>query len=104
MPAACEGDIGRRCEMSTVSHQPTNVAPTRRTWSEQLLVRETWASIAIFAMWVAVCVTSVWGPDFVSTTPGGSTTTIPSGIAVALFATIGTWAVAKHGLRQRDHD
>src|SRR5262249_54290939 len=40
-----------------------------------------------------------WGPDLVSSSgPGESTTTIPSGVAVALFATIGTWAVAKYGL------
>ena len=62
-----------------------------------------WASLAITAMWVVVAVSAVWGPDFVSTSgSGASTTTIPSGIAVAVFASIGTWAVAKHGFGDRE--
>ena len=82
--------------MSTISHPPTRVVE-ERGWSSLVLVREMWASLAILAMWIAVAVSAVWGPDFVSTSgAGSSTTTIPSGIAVALFASIGTWAVAKH--------
>jgi hypothetical protein len=61
------------------------------------VAREVWASLAITAMWVAVAVSAVWGPDFVSTSGAGtSSTTIPSGIAVALFAAIGSWVVAKY--------
>ena len=90
--------------MSTVSHPPTGVSPERRPWAAQLLVTEMWAALAIFAMWIAVAVTAVWGPDFVSTSAGGNNTTIPSGIAVALFASIGTWAVAKHGFGRREDD
>ena len=83
--------------MSTVSPQSQRLTPETRPWS-QVLVPELWASVAIFAMWAAVAITAVWGPDFVSTSgPGGTSTTIPSGIAVAVFASIGTWAVAKHG-------
>jgi hypothetical protein len=52
-------------------------------------------------MWLAVALCAVFGPDFVSTTPGGSTTTIPSGIAVGLFAVIGTSIVAKRGFERR---
>jgi hypothetical protein len=64
-----------------------------------------WASLAISAMWIAVAVSAVWGTDSVSVNGGGTnSTTIPSGIVVALFATIGTWAVAKHGLGRRGHD
>lgn len=37
------------------------------------------------------------GPDFVS-----SSVTIPSGIAIAMFASIGTWFVAKNGFARRD--
>jgi hypothetical protein len=81
--------------MSTVSQPPTR-AVLKRDLPALVLVREMWGSLAIFAMWTAVAVSALWGPDFVSTTPGSTSTTIPSGIAVALFATIGTWAVAKY--------
>jgi hypothetical protein len=88
----------RRWEMSTISHPPARAVPERH-WSTRLLVTEVWASLAIVAMWIAVAVTAVWGADFVSSSGvGGSTTTIPSGIAVAVFASVGTWAVAKYGL------
>ena len=84
--------------MSTL-HPPTRPLPDQRSWLDQLRVAEMWASLAIFAMWIAVAVASVWGTDFVSTSSGGNGTTIPSGIAVAMFATIGSWAVAKHAFR-----
>jgi hypothetical protein len=90
--------------MSTVSHPSSGVAPEGRSWSAQLLVREMWVSLAITAMWVVVAVSAVWGPDFVSTSAGSNSTTIPSGIAVAVFATIGTWMVAKYGFGRRDRD
>jgi hypothetical protein len=83
--------------MSTIS-PPTESTPGHG-WFELLQVRELWASLAISAMWIAVACSALWGPDFVSTSGSGTnTTTIPSGIAVALFASIGTWAVAKYGL------
>jgi hypothetical protein len=48
-------------------------------------------------MWLAVLFDAVWGPDFVSSTTGGSTTTIPSSIVVAVFAYLGTRVVARYG-------
>ena len=91
--------------MSTLSHPTPETASDRRDWSSRLLVAEMWASVAIVAMWVVVAISAVWGPDFVSTSGvGGSTTTIPSGIAVAVFATIGTWIVAKYGFRRHDEE
>jgi hypothetical protein len=50
---------------------------------------------------VAVALTAIFGPDITSTTPGGTTSSIPSSVAVALFATIASWAVAKYGYRER---
>jgi hypothetical protein len=89
-------------EMSTIPHAPAKTAPEKPHWSARVLVAETWASLAIGAMWLTVAVASVWGPDLVTSSSGGSdSATIPSGIIVAMFATIGTWFVAKYGFAHR---
>jgi hypothetical protein len=95
---------GRRYVMSTLSHPPAR-SIEQGTGVSLLLLREMWASLAILAMWVAVAVSAVWGPDFVSTNGAGTqSTTIPSGVAVALFAFLGSWAVAKYAFGHRQHD
>ena len=84
--------------MSTISQPPRAAAAQEsRGWTVYLRIPEMWASLAIVAMWAVVAVSAVWGPDFVSTSAGPNSTRIPSGIAVAVFACVGTWAVAKHG-------
>jgi hypothetical protein len=83
--------------MSTISHPPAGAAQ-EPGWAFLLRAKEVWASLAITAMWIAVAVTAVWGPDFVGSSNDGNSTTIPSGIFVALFASIGTWALAKYAL------
>ena len=87
----------RRCEMTTIPHPPTGMVP-ERGWIVLLHAREMWASLAIFAMLIAVAVASVWGPDAVFQSNDGSGSTIPTVVFVALFASIGTWAVAKYAL------
>ena len=86
--------------MASVSHEPMRVTSERPQWAEFLRITELWASVAITAMWLAVLFDAVYGPNFVSTTPGGNSTTIPSAIFVALFAFLGTASVAKYGLRR----
>jgi hypothetical protein len=81
--------------MSTMSQLPTG-GVQEPGWAVLLRVREVWALLAVTAMWIAVAVTAVWGPDFVGASNDGNSSTIPSGIFVALFASIGTWAVAKY--------
>jgi hypothetical protein len=51
-------------------------------------------------MWIAVLLTGVWGPDFVSRTPGSTETIMPTVMPVALFAFLGTWVVARYGFRR----
>lgn len=85
--------------MTTVPHGPLVSGRERPQWAEFLKIPEMWASLAIGAMWLAVLFDAVYGPNFVSTTPGGSSTTIPSAIFVAFFAWLGTISVAKYGLR-----
>ena len=83
--------------MSTISHPPDAISERGR-WFSQLLVVEMWASVAIVAMWVAVAVSAIWAPDFVSVSGSGTnSTTVPAAVAVAIFASVGTWAVAKYG-------
>jgi hypothetical protein len=59
-----------------------------------------WASLAIAAMWVAVFVTAVWGPDAQFHGVDGSSSTIPTAVFVTFFAFLGTWIVARYGFRQ----
>jgi hypothetical protein len=80
--------------MSTISHPPV---PERQSFLTQLRIREMWAGLSIFVMWLAVAVASVWGPDLVFHSNDGNSATIPSGVAIAIFATIGSWVVAKRG-------
>ena len=87
--------------MSTISHPPAGTVP-ERGWTVLVRARDMWASLAISAMWVAVAVASVWGPDAVFQSNDGNGSTIPTGIFVALFASIGTWALAKHVFRRSD--
>jgi polyferredoxin len=83
--------------MSTITHEG---ALTRRktSWLE---ARDLWASIAISVIWLAVLFVSLFGPDFVSTSAGGSFTKIPSGIAVAFFALFATMSIAKYGFSRK---
>ena len=94
--------------MSAISHGtpaalPETPAPVPETrgWSARLLVHEMWAALSIAFMWLAVLFSAIFGPDFVSTTNNGSTTTIPSAIVVAVFAYLGTRVVAKFGFGER---
>ena len=81
--------------MSTISHPPAGAAQ-EPGWVSLLRLRELWASLAITMMWVAVAVTAVWAPNFVGSSNDGSSSTIPSAIFVALFASLATGALAKY--------
>jgi hypothetical protein len=60
-----------------------------------------WVTVAIVSVWLAVLFAAVFGPDFVSTTPGGSSTTIPSAIFLSVFAYLTTIVIAKYGFGRR---
>ena len=83
--------------MSTIPHEPV-AEPVRRRIV--LGPTEMWASLAIVVMWLAVLFAAIYGPDVVTSSSGGSdSATIPSAVAMALFACIATWPVAKYGFR-----
>ena len=79
--------------MTTVRDE--HPALERRPSFRELLVPEVAASLAIAVMWVAVVFTAAFGPDIVSTSDSGASTTIPSAVAVALFASLASAAVAR---------
>jgi hypothetical protein len=86
--------------MSAISHEDSTPQHTRR--AAELVVRDTWAGLSIMVMWLAVLFAAVFGPDIVTTDAGGGSSRVPSAVAVALFAAIGTWMVAKYGFARRD--
>ena len=55
-------------------------------------------------MWLAVLFDGIYGGDMIFSNAGSGPTTIPSAVAVALFAFIGTIAVAKRAFARRDSD
>jgi hypothetical protein len=67
----------------------------RESWASRVLVPEMWATEAIVAMWMAVLFLGVFGGDMTFHTVDSSWSTIPSAVAVALFAAIGTGPIAK---------
>ena len=88
--------------MSTISHSPEAISKPQRLPAE-LFLRNMWAGLAISIMWLAVLFDALFGPNIVSTSGGGANiTTIPSAVAVALFAWLGTKAVAKFGLSRSE--
>ena len=89
--------------MSVLSHDPAGSAERPRPVLSKL-VPEMWASLAIVAMWLAVLFDAIFGPNIESSTPGGTTSSVPSAVAVSLFAFLGTWAVARYGFRRRRTD
>ncbi len=85
--------------MTTVSHEPPRVADERGHRADRF-VPEMWPSLAIAVIWLAVLFDAIYGPDIVTRGAGGDSSTVPSAVAVALFAFLATWVVARYGFRR----
>ena len=85
--------------MTTISHEPSKIVE-KPLWT-QFLVAEMWASLAIGVMWLAVMFDAIYGPNIVNSTPGGSSSSCPSAVAVALFAFLSTWVVARYAFSRK---
>lgn len=83
--------------MSTISHGAGTGAAEPRKWDVRSVLPELWASVAIGIMWLSVLACAIWGPDITSFSNDGTHTSIPSAVVVALFAWLGTRAVARYG-------
>jgi hypothetical protein len=83
--------------MTTVSQEPSRVVEEKRRRLSEFLVRDMWASLAISVIWLSVLFDAIYGPDIVNRSAGGDFSTVPSAVAVALFAFLATWVVEKYG-------
>jgi hypothetical protein len=63
-----------------------------------------WASFAIMVIWLSVLCATIWGPDIHSSTPGGTDSTVPSAVVLALFAFLATWVIVRSGFRRDPRD
>jgi hypothetical protein len=91
--------------MTTTLHEPSTAGPAREGVAARLLVPAFWGAVSIAAMWLAVLFVGVFGSDMTFGSYGASgPTTISSSVGVALFAMIGTVAVAKRAFARRDPD
>jgi hypothetical protein len=86
--------------MSTTSHEPSGVVLEKRRASLPFLVPEMWACLAIIVIWLSVLFDAVFGPDIVTVGAAGDSSTVPSAVAVALFAFLATWVIARYGFRR----
>jgi hypothetical protein len=101
LPASMKEE--RRCVMSTMSHEPSRIAPQRRG-SREFVVPEMWASLTIVVMWLAVLFDAIFGPNIYAHGAGGDSSIIPSAVVLALFAFLATWVVSKHGFRRDQNE
>lgn len=62
--------------------------------------RALWAGVSITIMWLAVLFVGVFGENIVSSTPGGSTTSVPVVVALLPFVLPATIVVARRGFRE----
>jgi hypothetical protein len=87
--------------MTSVADKPLEVEPEWKPWSDRLLVREMWGTLAISIMWLAVLFDAIYGANIVSVSNDGNSTRIPSAVVVAFFAFLATAAVAKRTFGQK---
>jgi hypothetical protein len=90
--------------MTTLSHEPARLTQEKRLWTFQLAASEMWAGLAIIVIWLAVLFDAIFGPDIVNTSAGGDRSAVPSAVAVALFAFLATWPLARYGFRRERRD
>jgi hypothetical protein len=87
--------------MTVMTHQPPTEKAADRGIASRLLVPEFWGALAIVSMWLAVIFVGAYGGDMIFHDVSGSNSTIPSAVAVAPFAAIGTYAVAKRAFGRK---
>src|SRR5262245_57518378 len=82
--------VAEEAVMTMTMHEQASARSSPGRWAARLLVPEMWATLSIVAMWLAVLFVGVFGGDMTFRGADTSFTVIPAGVAVAVFAAIGT--------------
>lgn len=90
--------------MTVMTHEPSTDKAVDRGFASRLLVPEFWGALAIVVMWLAVLFVGVYGGDMTFIGSSGDRSSIPSAVAVAVFAAIGTSVVAKRAFGRKGND
>lgn len=86
--------------MSTEPASLLSPVPPRSSSPPLFHARTLWAGISIMTMWLAVLFVGVFGEDIVSSTPGGTSTSVPVVVALVPFVLVATVVVARRGFRE----
>lgn len=87
--------------MTTLSHEAAPGREERPNLALRPVLGEVAASIAIGVMWLAVLFDALFGPDIVTSSGGGTdSSSVPSAVAVAFFAFLASWVVARYAFRR----
>ena len=90
--------------MSSISHGPARPLEEARSWPQQLVGREMWAGVAIVVAWLAVLFDAIFGPDILTTSAGSDRSSVPSAVAVSVFAFLSTWVIARYGFLHKQKE
>ena len=86
--------------MSTDSDPFRSGMPSRSSSPAWLHARALWAGVSITIMWLAVLFVGVFGENIVSSTPGGTSTSVPVVVALVPFVLPATIVVARRGFKE----
>ena len=83
--------------MTAISHEPERSLDILR----KRMVSEVMASIAITMTWVAVLFDALFGPNIeTSNGAGTNTSSVPSAVALAFFAFLTSWVIARYAFKR----
>lgn len=85
-----------------MASEPTSSLPparTRPSWPVWLDSKAFWAGVSIVTMWLVVLFVAIFGGNIYSSTPGGSSTSVPVVVVLIPFVLAGTVVVGRRGFR-----
>lgn len=86
--------------MTVLHESPTTATVENRASNSWWRLPEIWGTLAIIVMWLAVLFDVVYGGDMRFTDAANGSSTVPSGVVVAICAAFATASVAKRVYRR----